>query len=622
MSELNKTTLFFVAAIAAVGLALFTRPSTEEYNVEERRGTLLVDEFPSDAPKRLTVTTMNEETGDVDTFEVAEIDGVWSIPSRSGYPADATEQMASAVEGVVDRQILDVVDSTAGDHATYGVVDPEDSSADTGFGTHVQLTGADDQVLADLVIGNEVKDQPGQYYVRQAKQDVVYTTEIDLGKFSTDFGDWIEKDLLGLSTFDVGEVDIDDYSIEMRLEFANGSIRPVINEDRRARMHLVYNDDESKWEAKSLEVYNQDSGKYETFELGENEELNADTLRELKNALDDLVIVDVEKKPDGLSGDLQAGEDFMQRRDALESLASRGFLPMRKSPNSNELELQSSEGQVTVTLNDGVEYVLRFGDLQLDAAESGEDPAAAKAEAEASAGDEGLNRYLFVMARFDEAAIEKPELEELPELPSDDSASSEQPEGESGDAAESPEDGSDEADTEESGGESGESADESDAESDTDEGEDQSDEESADESTEDESAEEQPSREEIELERKRITENNNRAEEEYKEKIEKGQERVAELNARFGDWYYVIPNDVFKKIHLGRDQVIKTTEPAEDEESDDAEAESDESSFGAAGSAIPGLPSPSAGGESSTGDDASADGDASSDEEPAAGEQE
>lgn len=580
MSELTKTTLFFVAAIAAVGLALFTQPSTEEYNVEERRGTLLVDEFPSDAPKRLTVTTMNEETGDVDTFEVAEINGVWSIPSRSGYPADATEQMASAVEGVVDRQILDVVDSTAGDHATYGVVDPEDASADTGFGTHVQLTGADDKVLADLIIGNEVKDQPGQYYVRQAKQDVVYTTEIDLGKFSTDFGDWIEKDLLGLSTFDVGEVDIDDYSIEMRVVFAGGQIRPEITEDRRARMRLVYNDDESKWEAKSLEAYNKDSGKYETFEIGENEQLNEDALREMKDALDDLVIVDVEKKPDGLSSDLQAGDDFMQRRDALESLASRGFLPMRKSPSSNELELQSSEGEVVVTLNDGVEYVMRFGDLQLDAAAEGGDPEAAKAEAEEAAGDEGLSRYLFVMARFNEDALDKPELEELPELPElpsdDESAESDAQESDAEDS-----EAEESADEDADGGES-EEADSEEASEDEATGEEATDGEEA--------AEDKPSREQVELERTRITENNKRAEEEYKEKLEKGRERVAELNARFGDWYYVIPNDVFKKVHLGRDEVINATEPAEGQESGDGDAAAEESAFGAPGSAIPGLP--------------------------------
>ena len=31
------------------------------------------------------------------------------------------------------------------------------------------------------------------------------------------------------------------------------------------------------------------------------------------------------------------------------------------------------------------------------------------------------------------------------------------------------------------------------------------------------------------------------------------------MNDRFADWYYVISEDVFTKIHLGRSDVIKTS---------------------------------------------------------------
>ena len=40
--------------------------------------------------------------------------------------------------------------------------------------------------------------------------------------------------------------------------------------------------------------------------------------------------------------------------------------------------------------------------------------------------------------------------------------------------------------------------------------------------------------------------------------------RVAELNARFADWYYVISEDVYKKIHLGRSDIIKEGATARD----------------------------------------------------------
>ena len=59
------------------------------------------------------------------------------------------------------------------------------------------------------------------------------------------------------------------------------------------------------------------------------------------------------------------------------------------------------------------------------------------------------------------------------------------------------------------------------------------------------------------VEAKRIREDNKRKEEEYKKKIENGEKRVKELNERFADWYYVISDSTYKKIHVGRDQLIK-----------------------------------------------------------------
>ena len=49
---------------------------------------------------------------------------------------------------------------------------------------------------------------------------------------------------------------------------------------------------------------------------------------------------------------------------------------------------------------------------------------------------------------------------------------------------------------------------------------------------------------------------------EYEQKVADGKKHVAELNARFADWYYVISDEVYRKIHLGRDELFKKKEPA------------------------------------------------------------
>ncbi len=65
---------------------------------------------------------------------------------------------------------------------------------------------------------------------------------------------------------------------------------------------------------------------------------------------------------------------------------------------------------------------------------------------------------------------------------------------------------------------------------------------------------------EIEKERERITKDNQRKIDERNDKLKKAKEKVAELNTRFADWYYLVSDKQFKKIQLGLDNVIKTTE--------------------------------------------------------------
>ncbi len=68
----------------------------------------------------------------------------------------------------------------------------------------------------------------------------------------------------------------------------------------------------------------------------------------------------------------------------------------------------------------------------------------------------------------------------------------------------------------------------------------------------------------IQAERARITKENQRKIDERNDKLKKAQQKVAELNYRFADWYYVISEDVYKKIHLGRADIIKESEEAKE----------------------------------------------------------
>ena len=496
----------------------------------------------------------DEETATLKDFEVAEQDGVWSIPSKGGYPADAERQMAEAATGVMGLEILSIATQSAADHAEYGVVEPSSDLevGQTGVGTKVTVTGTDGEALVDVVVGKEVKDADDQHYVRRSTQDVVFVVDIDPEDFKTSFEDWIEDDLLDLSPWDIRRVRVRDYSAELVMQ----GFRPALALDPRADLEVEYDDGESEWRPVRLQQFDRDANAYNDFELTADEELNDETLTALKNAIDDLKIVDVERKPSGLSADLKAGDTLFEDRGSVESLMQRGFAAT--ATETGETEVLSSEGEVFVTLKDGVEYVLRFGKLKLTSDEGG-------SEASETTGDgvddpaedsDGVSRYLFVMARYNDDMIEKPELEELPA------------ENESSDAEESTE------------GEDGES--------------------SADAAVEeDESAEEDTADEDRAL----VEQSNQRKLDEYNEEVAAAKRRVDELNARFGDWYYVIADDVYKKIAIGQDDLVKAKESAEGDEQGDAEATTPP-----VGGGLPGLPDiPGVGASAEETPDANAD---------------
>ena len=254
-----------------------------------------------------------------------------------------------------------------------------------GVGKHVTLADQGGKKLLDLIIGKTVKDNPKLHYVRENGKSQIYVVAVSTDKLTTRFDNWIEKDLLKLNSFDIARVFINNYSIDE----AQGVQRPG------EMLDLTYNDKEGKWHL---------------VDLKEGEELDTAKLNELKTALDDLKIVDVRKKPAGLSRDLKTEEGITLDQETVGSLVSKGFYPTRGG------DLLSNQGEVVCATNDGVEYVLRFGEIALGT-EQAANESAKKTEGDVKEGekkDQGANRYLFLMAQFDQERIPKPELQPVP----------------------------------------------------------------------------------------------------------------------------------------------------------------------------------------------------------------
>ena len=164
---------------------------------------------------------------------------------------------------------------------------------DQGVGTLVNLKDESGNNLVNLVIGKEAGE--GQRYVRPAgepKHSRVYIVKVDPEMLPVRFDDWIEKDLLNISSWDIERLTLKDYTFQVAQTLRG----PITDFDQRLEMTI--SDDNGTWKLDSL--LEDQAGDLAPSDLQEGEELNQERLNGLKTALDELEIVDVERKPSGL----------------------------------------------------------------------------------------------------------------------------------------------------------------------------------------------------------------------------------------------------------------------------------------------------------------------------------
>ena len=243
-------------------------------------------------------------------------------------------------------------------------------------------------------------------------------------------------------------------------------------------------------------------GERKPTELLPTEELNSQKLNDLKTALGDMKIVGVLRKPTGLGADLKAGADFMNNEESQTSLMNRGFYLV--DIGGGDPEIRAANGEVLVGLKDGVEYVLRFGEI-----------ASVRGTRRTGRQDQPLPVRHRAAGRVQvpaAAARAAPGRRRQPPRP---------PPRRRNRQGRQPGPPRRAAKTEEAA-----------------------------------RKKRKKEKTDLELERERIRKENQRKQDERDEKLKKANTQVAELNARFADWYYIISEDEYKKVHLGRNDLI------------------------------------------------------------------
>ena len=249
MNENKKTGIFAgVAAVLALGTWL-SLPGSSVKSIKQANGSTSGDLFKEYDPltaSSLRIVKYNQDLAEVSDFEVSKdkVTGVWSIPSRAGYPADADKQMSAAANAFINLKILDVVTERRDEHKMFGVVEPDPEKiqpGDEGIGTLVRILDPKGDALANVVVGSTEKDNPKHRFVRVPSQDIVYIVELDINPLTTEFTKWIEPDLLKLSSPDIEKIGIRDYAI---ITTAQGAVlSPNFDAD------LSFTTSDGKWNA-------------------------------------------------------------------------------------------------------------------------------------------------------------------------------------------------------------------------------------------------------------------------------------------------------------------------------------------------------------------------------------
>ena len=568
MNENKKTLVFLVVAAACLALALFTNPTQRDPSDNTNRmGQALFESFDPRDATGIEIVEIDEENLEAKSIEVAQTPKGWFIrrPGKPDYPANADNQVKDVSTILFDLRIIDQAAEGAGEHAKFGVVDPtKGQPGDSGIGKMIALKNSSGSNLAQLIIGNEVEGLSSTRFVRKPDENSVYRVEIqNVGDVSTKFVDWVEKDFLDLDKWNVQRVTLDNYEVNLAQGQLNRQNPPFV---------LDYAD--SEW-------------KLSGSPLTDQEELNKEKLDGMKDAFDDLEIIDVERKPEILVSNLKQGNEFFsnlkdgKNQAVVQSLQQKGFYTVAvQNPKGETVpKVVSNKGEILVGMKDGVEYVLRFGEIYRGSEED-----------ENATGD---SRYIYAFARVNEQLLEQPSLQAVPaplveEKPApakkEDAKKEEEnkpveeegkkgPEGQEGKQSPPPpaappgpppnfippspppgiappppppvaqnpvaiETLAVDTNASSTGGDS-------------------------------EFAKKKADRD---AEIARIQAENARKQQEFKSKVAEAQKRVNELNEELAGWYYVISNEVYEKIRLERKDFVQAKEPEEGEKPEEVKA--------------------------------------------------
>jgi hypothetical protein len=318
-NESLRTACFIAAAAALVGAAAYIQPVAYQEEIFSDQGQVFFPDFRDvTAVKAIEVVDYEEAEATARPLKVEFRKNRWVLTSHSDYPAEAKDRLAKTASSLLDLKREIVVSDRVEDQAKFGVIDPLDARNPSlsGRGKRVTLRDGQGAVLAELILGSTMKERAGYRYVRTPGAKRTYATKTDADP-SAAFEDWVESDLLKVSTGDIDKMTLNSYAIDEQFGRIMNLQRTVMVKDKE------------NWNAQA---------------------------RSIAAALSSLRVVGARPKPPSLAQQLKTKQLTMTLENVM-SLRQRGFFI---TPDGR---LMAKYGELLVETTKGLVYQLRFGEV-------------------------------------------------------------------------------------------------------------------------------------------------------------------------------------------------------------------------------------------------------------------
>lgn len=390
--------------LAAVfsGAAAYYFPWPESEKTTDQTSKKLFENFDDQTNQvwAINIVEYDRETEGLKSFGLRRKGQKWVIPGKSNFVA--TGALIPMVKSCLSElMFVDEQSDNQQDHEKFGVLDPLDYNRATNrdsLGIKLTLEDVNRTVLASLIIGDQVRNEPFKYYARKPGQPKVYVVEFDPQILSTKFSyafsvddpdtqqgkvfSWLDPNLVGLRNSLNPEA-----PLPVEIVIQNYRMNDQERVDRYRT--TIYPTNPNLEEAIAIELP-KDNGWEKLSNISE-EDFKAYFVQfgTAIQSINLLIPTDVRAKNDELAKIMTSNPGQLDQ-SSFEEAIGLGFL-LKKS--GDEVEILGSNGAANIQTNTGLDITLVFGGL------------AVTREAEPNS----LNYYMMAYARLADSMKSEPE---------------------------------------------------------------------------------------------------------------------------------------------------------------------------------------------------------------------